>query len=126
MNKQQKIFNILAKEQKPMKVEFSLMSDANKLISLFKSAENKVVGHIFEYGKAIYAAENLYEEILKDEQFVNEYYDNVESTLNKFKKEVKAIGLDESSIAELHELEMLLTSVGTLWKRLQDIPKIQD
>ncbi len=33
MNKQQKIFNILAKEQKPMKVEFAIADDLKKVAS---------------------------------------------------------------------------------------------
>ena len=125
MNKQQKIFNILAKEQKPMKVEFALMDDANKLISAFKSIEGKIIGHIIEYGKAILVAENLYDQLLKDDELVKGYYRDIENTLRKFKQQVKEIGLEENSIPELHELQMLYRSVEVLLDRIEKTPKIK-
>lgn len=117
MNKQQKIFNILAKEQKPMKVELSLVSElithvqeSKERIKSLRSAEVKLF-NIFD------EAERLAKDLNAEYGFALSLENVIDKSISRVEEAAKEIGLDLNSIKELKDLQAaeqeLLKAIGS-------------
>lgn len=92
MNKQQKIFNILAKEQKPMKVELALELGGIKKMASQLKAEIKA------YNQKFSTIDDLVRELNNEAEVLDKRAENFYAQVNELEREgrskAKELGLD--------------------------------
>ena len=123
MNPIQRIFNILA-SQEPRKVELSIIGDLQKALDKNLNIRKKMDSQMNAAVSALYAYENIFEQIQKDITYGEESIGTLETFKLRIKNEVEKLGLDTNEIQEYKEIDKAINATKSILTPMNNLPNV--
>ena len=123
MNPIQRIFNILA-SQEPRKVELSIIGDLQKALNQNLNIRKKMDSQMNAAVSALYAYENIFEQIQKDITYGEESIGTLETFKLRIKNEVEKLGLDSNEIQEYKEIDKAINATKSILTPMNNLPNV--
>ena len=119
----QRIFNIIA-SQEPRKVELSIIGDLQKALDQNLNVRKKMDSQINAAVSALYAYENIFEQIQKDITYGEESIGTLETFKLRIKNEVEKLGLDPNEIQEYKEIDKAINATKSILTPMNKLPNV--
>jgi hypothetical protein len=123
----QNILNKLHKftsAQKPIKVELSIIGDLQKALDQNLNIRKKMDSQMNAAVSALYAYENIFEQIQKDITYGEESIGTLELFKLRIKNEVEKLGLDTNEIQEYKEIDKAINATKSILTPMNNLPNV--
>ena len=123
----QNILNKLHKftsAQEPMKVELSIIGDLQKALDQNLNIRKKMDSQMNAAVSALYAYENIFEQIQKDITYGEESIGTLETFKLRIKNEVEKLGLDTNEIQEYKEIDKAINATKSILTPMNNLPNV--
>jgi hypothetical protein len=123
----QNILNKLHKftsAQKPIKVELSIIGDLQKALDQNLNIRKKMDSQMNAAVSALYAYENIFEQIQKDITYGEESIGTLETFKLRIKNEVEKLGLDTNEIQEYKEIDKAINATKSILTPMNNLPNV--
>ena len=123
----QNILNKLHKftsSQEPRKVELSIISDLQKALDQNLNVRKKMDSQMNAAVSALYAYENIFEQIQKDITYGEESIGTLETFKLRIKNEVEKLGLDPNEIQEYKEIDKAINATKSILTPMNKLPNV--
>jgi len=123
----QNILNKLHKftsSQEPRKVELSIIGDLQKALDQNLNIRKKMDSQMNAAVSALYAYENIFEQIQKDITYGEESIGTLETFKLRIKNEVEKLGLDPNEIQEYKEIDKAINATKSILIPMNNLPNV--
>jgi hypothetical protein len=123
----QNILNKLHKftsSQEPRKVELSIIGDLQKALDQNLNIRKKMDSQMNAAVSALYAYENIFEQIQKDITYGEESIGTLETFKLRIKNEVEKLGLDPNEIQEYKEIDKAINATKSILTPMNNLPNV--
>jgi hypothetical protein len=123
----QNILNKLHKftsAQEPIKVELSIIGDLQKALDQNLNIRKKMDSQMNAAVSALYAYENIFEQIQKDITYGKESIGTLETFKLRIKNEVEKLGLDPNEIQEYKEIDKAINATKSILTPMNNLPNV--
>ena len=123
----QNILNKLHKftsAQEPIKVELSIIGDLQKALDQNLNIRKKMDSQMNAAVSALYAYENIFEQIQKDITYGEESIGTLETFKLRIKNEVEKLGLDPNEIQEYKEIDKAINATKSILTPMNNLPNV--
>ena len=121
---QKRVFNLLASAQEPRKVELSIIGDLQKALNQNLNIRKKMDSQMNAAVSALYAYENIFEQIQKDITYGEESIGTLETFKLRIKNEVEKLGLDTNEIQEYKEIDKAINATKSILTPMNNLPNV--
>jgi hypothetical protein len=121
---QKRVFNLLASAQEPRKVELSIIGDLQKALNQNLNIRKKMDSQMNAAVSALYAYENIFEQIQKDITYGEESIGTLETFKLRIKNEVEKLGLDSNEIQEYKEIDKAINATKSILTPMNNLPNV--
>lgn len=113
-----------ASSQEPRKVELSIIGDLQKALDKNLNIRKKMDSQMNAAVSALYAYENIFEQIQKDITYGEESIGTLETFKLRIKNEVEKLGLDTNEIQEYKEIDKAINATKSILTPMNNLPNV--